>query len=452
MYIPVAFVDDDLAKVGSGFMGVPVAGTTSELPSVCLRYAPELAVIAIPSAPGAVIRRMVHQVLSSRLPVRIAPSLLEIIHGRLLHGLRNVEVQDLLRREVHVTDVAATSKQFQDKTVLVTGAGGSIGSELCRQLGKALLKRLVLLDHNENGMFYLRRFLNESYPNLHVEAVVGDIKDAAKMRWVMENNRPDVLFHAAAHKHVPLMEENPEEAIKNNVGGTLTVATAARDAGVGTFVLISTDKAVEPSSVMGATKRVAELTMQALNEPTGTRFTSVRFGNVLGSDGSVIPVFREQIAMGGPVTITDPRMTRFFMTIPEAAQLVLRAAAAAENGKIFILDMGKPVRILDLAHDFIRLSGLEPGVDIPIQITGARPGEKLHEELWTEDERMSAVKVEQLYMVQPKALDRTLVMQSIEMLLEAARRCHRGEVRRLLFDVTSQFGGEKPAALREVRA
>ncbi|MGH7298435.1 MAG: polysaccharide biosynthesis protein [Polyangiaceae bacterium] len=380
--VAVGFLDDDHAKIGTLMHGIQVLGTTEELGEHCAKLGATQALITMASASGKDIRRIVQQCEKHGVPVKIVPGLFEIVGGKVnLSRIRPVAIEDLLGREPVTLDQDAILRVVRGRSVLVTGAGGSIGSELCRQISRFSPRELVLVEHAENNLFAIERELRDRFPEVTLRAYVGDVRDATRMASVFAERRPSVVFHAAAHKHVPMMEANPGEAIKNNVLGTKLIAEIADEYGVSEFVMISTDKAVNPSSVMGASKRAAEIVVQALSQRSSTRFVAVRFGNVLGSTGSVVPIFQEQIARGGPVTVTHPQMERYFMTIPEACQLVLEAAAMGKGGEIFVLDMGKPVRILDLARDVIALSGLREGEDIEIQFTGIRPGEKLSEEL-----------------------------------------------------------------------
>jgi FlaA1/EpsC-like NDP-sugar epimerase len=318
--------------------------------------------------------------------------------------IRNVEVEDLLARDPVQVDLESIAGYVGDKTVLVTGAGGSIGAELCRQLATFPVHRMLLLGQGENSIYMIEKELRQRFPERTFIPIIADVKDRARIDSLFQQYRPEVIFHAAAHKHVPLMEMNPLEAIKNNIFGTRHVAECAHLYEAERFVLISTDKAVNPTSVMGATKRVAEWVIQTINETSSTKFSAVRFGNVLGSRGSVIPYFKEQIAAGGPVTVTHPNMVRYFMTIPEAVQLVIQAGGLAHGGEVFILDMGEPVKIVDLARDLIRLSGFEPGVDIEIEFTGIRPGEKLFEELLTQEEGVFSTRHERIFIGKPEGM------------------------------------------------
>ncbi len=376
------FIDDDRRKKGGSVGGIKVLGTTDDLARLVGELSVEQVVIAFDKAQGKDIRRVID--ICREIPVRtqIVPSLHEIIHGRVqVSRIRDVQIEDLLGREAVRLDDENLHELLNGKIVMVTGAGGSIGSELVRQITGFNPKLLLLVERNEYVLFQIERELSKNFLQINFIPLIADIGDEPRMREIFAEYKPSVVFHAAAHKHVPLMEKNPTEAIKNNVLATKTIGELAGEAGVKNFVLISTDKAVNPTSVMGASKRIAEIVLQNLNRIYATNYVAVRFGNVLGSAGSVVPIFREQILKGEAITITDKEMTRYFMTIPEASQLVLQAGALGKGGEIFILDMGKPVKILDLAEDMIRLSGLEPYEDIDIIFTGIRGGEKLFEEL-----------------------------------------------------------------------
>lgn len=381
--LPVAFIDDDPNKLGQMLGGLTVVGPLGGLSEAISSWQASEVIIAVPGAKGAFVRNVVEACAPHGITPRIVPGVRDIIDGRVdLLPLRKVAIEDLLRREAVTTDLAAVATLVRNKVVLVTGAGGSIGSELCRQIAALDPSKLLLLDHSENQVFEIQNELMRSFPKTSLEPVIADLRHARRVAQVFNLHSPDTVFHAAAHKHVPLMEENVAEAITNNVLSTLNVVQEASEGSVQTFVFISTDKAVRPTSVMGCTKRVAEELVRAAAHASGRNFVSVRFGNVLGSRGSVIPTFLRQIETGGPVTVTHPEMRRFFMTIPEAVQLVLQAGALGRSGEIFALDMGEPLRIVDLARDLIRLSGLEEGVDVDITFTGVRPGEKLYEEVF----------------------------------------------------------------------
>jgi FlaA1/EpsC-like NDP-sugar epimerase len=390
-YRPVGFVDDDPRKAGARIdRGVEVLGSTAELGRVLDDVEPKEVLIAIPSAPGTVRAKVVAACRDRGVPVRTMPTVFELLQtgGRLMRQVREVKVEDILGREPVRMEVERVGEYLIGQVVLVTGAGGSIGSELCRQIARVRPARLVLLDHAEDNLFEIERELIEDRHALNTVSVLADCKEEERMREVFADHRPTVVFHAAAYKHVGLMESNPVEAVRNNALATRVMCRVAGDAGVRAFILVSTDKAVAPATVMGASKALAEWAVEAADARyPATRFASVRFGNVLGSSGSVVPIFRRQIAAGGPVTVTDPAMKRYFMTIPEAVQLVIRSGSLATGGEVFVLEMGEPVSILDLAKDMIRLSGLRPGRDIAIEIVGPRPGEKLNEVLFNPSER-----------------------------------------------------------------
>ena len=384
-YTPIGLLDDDPRKRNLRLHGVRVLGTTSDLEHVVRDRRPDEVLIAIPTASGELRARIVETCRGLHVPVKTLPSLSDLVSGDrdLARQLRPVEVEDVLGREPVDVDLAAISGYVEGEVVLVTGAGGSIGSELCRQIARLRPAKLVLLDHAEPALFEIERELVRERGFLAAAAVVGDVKDSGKLRQVFDKYRPGVVFHAAAYKHVALMEANPLEAVRNNTIGTRVVADVAVEYAAKRFVLVSTDKAANPKTVMGQSKALAEWIVETWGHraDVGTRFVAVRFGNVLGSSGSVVPIFRRQIARGGPVTVTHPEMTRFFMTIPEAVQLIVQAGAIGGRGQVYVLDMGEPVRIVDLADKMIRLSGKEPGSDVAIEFIGPAPGEKLHEEL-----------------------------------------------------------------------
>ncbi|MEZ4363580.1 MAG: nucleoside-diphosphate sugar epimerase/dehydratase [Kofleriaceae bacterium] len=418
----VAFIDDDRNKVGSRIGGLPVLGTTAQLADIARKKRVHRALITIANASGAEIRRIVMVCKSANIETKIIPGIYEFVGDDVnLSRIREVAIEDLLGREPVQLDLDALRAGLRDRVVLVTGAGGSIGSELCRQVSRFAPKRLVLVERFENALFEIHRELLAGYPAEMLDPRVADVCDAARMRQLFSELRPEVVFHAAAHKHVPMMECNPGEAIKNNVAGTRTVAETADAFGVDAFVMISTDKAVNPTSVMGASKRVAELVTQELAQRSKTKFITVRFGNVLGSNGSVIPIFKEQIARGGPVTVTHPEMRRYFMTIPEASQLVLQAGTMGQGGEIFILDMGEPVKIVDLARDLIRLSGMVPDEDIEIVFAGTRPGEKLFEELSVSSERADKTKHPKIFIGRTEAAPAESIARQVGELIELTR-------------------------------
>lgn len=403
----VGFIDDDPNKQKMQIAGLPVMGDRSVIQNIVDIHKINDIIIAMPSVRRAAVTEILNICKQTGAKVKIIPSINDLIKGTLaVQSLRNVEVEDLLGRDSVATDLASISGYLSNKVVLVTGAGGSIGSELSRQVAAVNPSQLLLLGHGENSIYTIEMELRHKFPHVQLETIIADIQDLKRMENVFDSFRPQVVFHAAAHKHVPLMERNPSEAVKNNVFGTMNVADCANKFECERFVMISSDKAVNPSSVMGATKRIAEMYIQSLDTMSNTQFVAVRFGNVLGSRGSVIPRFKEQIAAGGPVTVTHPDMVRYFMTIPEAVQLVIQAGAMAHGGEIFILDMGKPVRIVDLAKDLIRLSGFEPNVDIEIQFTGLREGEKLFEELLTQEEKVTSTQHERIFIGKPVVINR----------------------------------------------
>ncbi len=415
---PVGFIDDAPGKQKLQLFGLPVLGTRKDIVRVVKGHNVDEVIIAMPSAASESVRELVWLCEKSGVTMKILPGVYDILSGNVeVKSIREVQVEDLLGREPVVLNLEEIAGYLRDQVVLVTGAGGSIGSEICRQIANFSPKRLVLVGHGENSIFDIEQELLDTFPALEAEAEIADIKDRTRMDLIFNTHRPKVVFHAAAHKHVPLMERNPAEAVKNNVLGTKNLAEAAAANGVKTFVLISTDKAVNPTSVMGASKRLAEMVVQSMDKVSDTKFVAVRFGNVLGSRGSVIPTFKRQIAKGGPVTVTHPEMVRYFMTIPEAAQLVIQAGAMAAGGEIFILDMGKPVKIVDLATDLIRLSGLEPGKDVKIKFTGIRAGEKLYEELLTSEEGTASTKHRRIFVAKPNSID----AQKLEGMIQTMR-------------------------------
>lgn len=396
----IGFVDDDPRKQGMRNLGLKVLGTTAQIDEILDRHSPDEVVIAIPSAPGTLRGKVVAACRDRGIGVRTLPTVFELLRGgvQLTRQLREVQVEDVLGREPVLMELDRVGAYVEDQVVLVTGAGGSIGSELSRQISRVNPRLLILLDNSEGALFQIDRELTEQWHFSRVEAVLADCKEADRMLEVMQRFKPDIVFHAAAYKHVPLMEANPLEAVRNNAMGTKITAETAATAGARRFVLISTDKAVNPRTVMGASKAMAEWVVESAGQRhPDTRFVIVRFGNVLGSSGSVVPIFREQIERGGPVTITHPEMTRYFMTIPEAVQLVIQAGdLGAASGEVFVLEMGEPVSILELARNMITLAGYEPGTDIAIEETGIRPGEKLHEELYNPGEQAQPTSTERI--------------------------------------------------------
>lgn len=421
---PIGFIDDNPLKQKMSLYGIPVLGSRENIPYMVSQYDVEEIIIAMPSANGRAIRELLAICRSTPARVRIFNGTGEILTS---NELRNVEMEDLLRRDPVQLNTEEIAAYISGRTILVSGAGGSIGSELCRQIAAFHPDRLVLLDNSENSLFEIEMELRKKWGSDFLAVELADIKNRDELESVYEKNRPQVVFHAAAYKHVPMMERHPDQAYRNNVLGTRNMAETAAKYGAETFIMVSTDKAVNPSSIMGASKRLAERIVQSFNgtdhgadlgegSPNGrnlpagtmansspstpTRYAAVRFGNVLGSKGSVVPIFKRQIEQGGPVTVTDPEMTRYFMTIPEAAGLIIQAGALARGREIFVLDMGQPVRIVDLAEDLIRLAGLEPGRDIKMEYIGLRPGEKLHEELFSSQEELSLTRHEQIHVLQ----------------------------------------------------
>jgi FlaA1/EpsC-like NDP-sugar epimerase len=419
----VGLLDDDRTKRGMRLHGVQVMGRLSDLASLIERHRIELLIIAIPSASPDDMKRIVNLCAGSRIEFKIVPSLRELLNGRAhINQLRKVEVEDLLGREAVRLDLSDVQNELEQRIVLVTGAAGSIGSELARQIAALAPSHLILVEQAESPLYFIDLELRKKYPGLAITPVIADITDRERLHRVFAQYKPEYVFHTAAYKHVPLMEANVSEAVRNNVFGTYYVAQAAVATGVSRFVMISTDKAVRPSSVMGATKRIAERVVLGWPEfrQSSVDFRAVRFGNVLGSDGSVIPVFRRQLAAGGPLTVTHPDVTRYFMTIPEAVQLVLQAGVLPEAaGRISMLEMGEPVRIVDLAENLVRLSGLEPYKDIPIVFTGLRPGEKLYEELMSDVEETIPTGVEKIRIVQTDEADGEALERGIDRLAAA---------------------------------
>jgi FlaA1/EpsC-like NDP-sugar epimerase len=406
-YKPIGFIDDDPEKQGRYIEGIKVLGTRDDLPAIIGKRIVDEVLIAIPSAEGGVIMSTINLCEKSRTSFKIIPCLWEIIEGDIsISQIRSVCAEDLLGRETVEIDRGYIENFIEDKRVMVTGGGGSIGSELCRQIAQYHPKSLIIFSRGENSLYDIGVELSHNFPKLATKLVVGNVEDKKKVYRCIDENKPEIIFHAAAHKHVPFMEQNPEEAIKTNVFGTKNLAESAITCDVERFVLISTDKAINPTSVMGTSKRIAEMIVQHFSGiQDQTMFMAVRFGNVLGSRGSVVPFFKKQIEYGGPVTVTHPEVTRYFMTIPEAVQLILQAVSMGKGGEVFVLDMGDPIKMLDLARNLIVLSGFVPGKDIDITFTGLRAGEKLYEEPLSKRENVGATKMDRIYVAYLKKVD-----------------------------------------------
>ncbi|MBN1039763.1 MULTISPECIES: nucleoside-diphosphate sugar epimerase/dehydratase [unclassified Clostridium] len=416
-YNPIVLIDDDKEKLGRRISGVKIVGNRYDIPYVVGEQEIDLILIAIPSLDSKNKAEIIDICKKTNCKLQIIPGIYEILSGDAnVSRIKDVDLEDLLGRDPIVLDNKGISDYIQGKTILVTGAGGSIGSELCRQISVYNPKRLILFDIYENNIYDIQNELKEEFPDMNLTVLIGSIRDRQRLHEVFSKYKINVVFHAAAHKHVPLMEDSPKEAVKNNVFGTLNLATEASKAKIDRFVMISTDKAVNPTNIMGATKRLCEMIVQAMDKQSKTEFVAVRFGNVLGSNGSVIPLFKKQIANGGPVTLTHKKIVRYFMLIPEAAQLVLQAGAFAKGGEVFVLDMGKPVKIYDLACDLIRLSGFEPNRDIKIVVTGLRPGEKLYEELLMSEEGLKDTDHQKIYVGKPTFEDMDTLNYKLEQL------------------------------------
>lgn len=417
----VGFIDDDSHKIGTTILGVKVIGNCEQIPKIAEQTKADMIIIAIPTANAQRIKEISQICLKTSCEVKTLPGLYQLIDGNIsVSRLRDVDVQDLLGREPVTVNLDEVMGYIENQVVLVTGGGGSIGSELCRQIATHNPKQLIILDIYENNAYEIEQELKRRLPNLNLLTLIASIRDSGKMEDVFKTYQPDIVFHAAAHKHVPLMETSPNEAVKNNVLGTYKVVKCADKYGVKKFVQISTDKAVNPTNIMGATKRVCEMIIQAFSRKSKTQFVAVRFGNVLGSNGSVIPLFKKQIAEGGPVTVTHKDIIRYFMTIPEAVSLVLQAGAYANGGEIFVLDMGEQVRIYDLAVNLIKLSGYEPGKDIEIKVTGLRPGEKLYEERLMAEEGLEKTANDRISIGKPIEMDDEKLFATLEKLYDEA--------------------------------
>ena len=441
-YEVIGFIDNDAAKQGFNIHGIPVIGTVEQLPEICKNRNIEEIAIAMPSATHQQLRRVIQVCEGTKIRFRTVPSITDIASGKFrVSQIRDVDINDLLGRETIELDLDLIEDYVKDKIILVTGAGGSIGSEMSRQVCNFEPKLLLLVEQAENPLFEIERELQKQFPQVPIKAIICNITDKIRVEEIFERYKPEVVIHSAAHKHVPLMELNPGEGIKNNVVGTQVVGDAADNHGSANFVMISTDKAVNPTSLMGSSKRVAEMYIQDLNRTSKTRFVTVRFGNVLGSNGSVVPIFKNQIAQGGPVTVTHPEMKRYFMTIPEASQLVLQAAAMGKGGEIFVLDMGEAVKIVDLARELITLSGFRPGEDIEITYTGPRPGEKLFEELSIKGEDMQPTRHPKIGIWKNIPMDREKLRNSIKELVSTAQKQDYNEISQKIKELVPEYVG-----------
>lgn len=442
-YEIIGFIDDDPNKQGTFILGLPILGTVEELPKICKDRDIEEIAIAMPSATHRQRRRVIQVCEGTKIHFHTVPSISDIASGKFrVSQIRNVDINDLLGREAVELDLQSIETFLKNKVIFVSGAGGSIGSEMCRQVCNFGPKLLLLVEQAENPLFYIERELRSKFPALQVKAIICDITDKIRVNEIFDKFRPEVVIHAAAHKHVPLMELNPGEAIKNNVVGTQTVADAADRFGSTNFVMISTDKAVNPTSIMGSSKRIAEMYIQDLSKTSKTQFVTVRFGNVLDSEGSVVPIFKKQIAEGGPVTVTHPDMKRYFMTIPEASQLVLQAATMGKGGEIFVLDMGEPVKIVDLAKELITLSGFSPEEDIEIKFTGMRPGEKLFEELSIAGEDMQPTSHPKIAIWKNIIKDREKLRSGINELVTIAKTGSYDDLTKKIKELVPTYIGE----------
>ncbi len=441
VYQPIGFLDDNSRLRGAKVHGLPVYGQINRLPSLIEDENVDIVIIAVPSATNTQMRRIVELCEQAAVPFRTLPSMEDLVSGRaLVNELREVAIDDLLGRDPVNLNWKSISDGLAGKVVLVSGGGGSIGSELCRQVARLGPSRLVILERSEFNLYQIEIELKQNFPNLHLETCLVDVSEAVAVDHVFNTHKPDVIFHAAAYKHVPMLEDQAREAVKNNIIGTQTIALAADHHASGIFVLVSTDKAVNPANVMGATKRTAEIFCQSLGQKSDTRFITVRFGNVLGSAGSVVPLFRSQIEVGGPVTVTHPEISRFFMTISEASQLIIQAGVMGKGGEIFVLDMGEPVRIVYLAEQMIRLSGKTPGDDIKITYTGLRPGEKLFEELFHDQESLTETGHEKIFLAQSRVVDNDEVKLIIKEMANGCQNYDNDALKLLLKKLVPEMG------------
>ena len=443
IYSVVGLIDDNINKVNYAISGNKILGTRYDIPRICKENNVEIIFFTISNISNKDRKKILEICQETGCKVRILPGTKELIKDKpIMQSFRDVKIEDLLGREPIKLDNKNIAKLIENKVVLVTGGGGSIGSELCRQIIKFNPQKLVIVDIYENNLYDIEQELKFNYPEIEIKAIVASVREKKRLDEIFEEYRPYLVFHAAAHKHVPLMETSPLEAIKNNVFGTYNVVNCADEYNVKRFVLISTDKAVNPTNIMGATKRLCEMIVQAKNKVSQTEYVAVRFGNVLGSNGSVVPLFKKQIAHGGPVTVTHKEITRFFMTIPEAVSLVLQAMSTAKGGEIFVLDMGEPVKIYDMAVKLIRLSGLEPGVDIQIKVTGLRPGEKLYEEILMEEEGLTETKYDKIHIAKPSKIDMDMIenkLIKLNSLLEETNNEQKEEIKKVIKEVVPTY-------------
>ena len=440
-YKPVGFIDDDPDKKGRRIHNLKVLGTREDIPKIVSQKNIDEIIIAIPSAPGRIVREIVNYCQKVKVELKIVPEIPKILkEGVAFTDVRKVKPEDLLGRKTVEINNEDAKNFLQDKIILVTGAGGSIGSEICRQIVKFKPAQLIFYDHNENDVYFLELELKEKHPDIKFSTVIGDIKDISLLKNIFSNYRPNVVFHAAAHKHVPLMEENPVSAVKNNIIGTRNLIYASAHYGVGSFVLISTDKAVNPTSIMGTSKRIAEMFIQAKAKHSRTKFMAVRFGNVIGSSGSVVQLFKKQIEESNSITVTHPEIERYFMTVQEAAQLVIQAGSIGKGGEIFILDMGERIKIVDLAKNLITLSGLEIDKDISIKFVGLRPGEKLYEEILHDKERDQATKHNKIFITQPEVFDTAKLHKDIKELENLANIMDEDKIIKKMKEMVPSYG------------
>lgn len=448
-YRPVAFIDDNEKKLGFRISGIPVIGTTDHLKQVTKEFEIQEVILAIPSASGETRKKIAFLCEELSIPCKTTPSIAELVHSDMdLSSIRQLQVEDILGRDPITVDLKNLSSSISNKTVVITGAAGSIGSELCRQINHLLPAKLIALDISENGLYCLKQTIREE--GVDIVYRICDIKDKRSIDNIFEKHRPDVVFHAAAYKHVPLMEDHPAEAINNNLFGVKTVADSASEHGVGSFILISTDKAVDPANIMGYSKALAEKYIQCLSKRSQTKCTIVRFGNVLGSSGSVVPLFQTQIQKMGPVTVTHPQMTRYFMTVQEAVQLVVQAGAMGESGQLFVLDMGDPVAIKELAENMIRLAGYEPYVDIDLKFIGLRPGEKMHEELFWEHEQKMKTNNNKIFIAQTSDIDIDMWRSQLTKIMELADSGDIIRMQRLLSQLFNQDVDEPDVVMSDI--